>query len=89
MLYGNVMVPTAECTDAAQLDAIFRLWGTPTEATWPGFTFACHGKTFPVYAKQMMPDVDDVTSDLLSKLLDYDITKRLTARQAVEHPYFA
>ena len=32
--------------------------------------------------------ISDEAIDLLNKLLEFDIEKRITAKEALEHPYF-
>jgi serine/threonine protein kinase len=71
-----------------QLMEIFRILGTPTEETWPGIS---QTNVFKQYKWPMMPKmnlrdfigselVDDLGLDLLWKMLEYDPTKRITAR---------
>jgi serine/threonine protein kinase len=45
-------------------------------------------KTKKVSFKDIMPDLDPEAEDLLSKLLEYDPEKRLSAEEALRHPYF-
>jgi len=33
--------------------------------------------------------IDDQGLDLLQKMLEYDPARRISARQAIEHPYFS
>ena len=39
--------------------------------------------------KELVPNAPDDALDLLSKLLTYDPNDRLTAREVLEHPFFA
>lgn len=77
-----------------QLFRIFRTMGTPTEETWPGVTsLKAYKNTFPCWKRNvcraLVPQLDDVGLDLLEKMLIYDPHKRLNAKSAVDHPYFA
>lgn len=67
--------------------------GTPSEQDWPGVTsFPDFKPSFPKWARTDIADVvktlDDVGLDLLDALLVYDPANRLSAKQAVIHPYF-
>ena len=67
--------------------------GTPTEDKWPGVSSLKDYKaTFPNWQgetmEKLIPTADPDAVDLLSKLLVYDPTQRLSARNALLHPYF-
>ena len=80
--------------EADQLDKIFRLLGTVTE--YPGI------EDLPEYSPDVLPQyppprngigsvvptLDASGVDLLSKMLQYDPAKRITAQKALEHPFF-
>ncbi|OCK84657.1 cell division control protein 2 [Lepidopterella palustris CBS 459.81] len=72
---------------------IFRILGTPTEADWPGVTsFPDFKSSFPKWARtdiaSVVTNLDDQGLDLLDALLVYDPAGRISAKQAVQHPYF-
>ncbi|KAL1610196.1 Cyclin-dependent kinase catalytic subunit [Paraconiothyrium brasiliense] len=72
---------------------IFRVLGTPTEIDWPGVTsFPDYKSSFPKWSKQdiatTVTTLDDYGLDLLDALLVYDPAGRISAKQAVIHPYF-
>lgn len=76
-----------------QLFQIFRCLGTPTEETWPGVTSLPDYKTtFPRWGAQALakfvPNLDECGLDLLTRMLVYEPSKRISARQALKHPYF-
>jgi len=76
-----------------QLFRIFRLLGTPNEATWPGVSqLRDYKATFPQWSPQTLrtavPGLEPLGLDLLKKLLVYEPNKRISARQALQHPYF-
>ena len=67
--------------------------GTPTESIWPGVSSLKDYKmTFPNWQatqlKKVVPGADPMALDLISKMLVYDPTQRLTAKAALAHPYF-
>ncbi|CAG8641786.1 1594_t:CDS:2, partial [Acaulospora colombiana] len=77
-----------------QLDKIFKLLGTPNEKIWPGFSKLPHAKNIP-YSKQYhntlrsrFTYLTENGINLMSKLLTYDPAKRITAEEALKHPYF-
>jgi len=77
-----------------QIDRIFKLLGTANDRIWPGFSQLPNAKkvNFAVQPynnlRQKFPHVTDKTFDLLNKLLTYDPEKRLSATEALEHPFF-
>ncbi|KAK1943964.1 Cyclin-dependent kinase 1 [Phytophthora citrophthora] len=77
-----------------ELFRIFRVLGTPNEAMWPGVsTLPDYKTTFPQWRPQplnkVVPQLDRVGLDLLSRLLVYDPSGRISARAAMSHPWFA
>eukprot|EP01126_Amoeba_proteus_P052929 TRINITY_DN6430_c1_g2_i1.p1 TRINITY_DN6430_c1_g2~~TRINITY_DN6430_c1_g2_i1.p1 ORF type:complete len:296 (-),score=58.33 TRINITY_DN6430_c1_g2_i1:188-1075(-) len=75
-----------------QLYKIFRTLGTPNETTWPGISlYRDYKPHFPQWRAQSLSRVvvdDCVITDLLHKMLVYEPSKRVTARDALTHPYF-
>jgi len=77
-----------------QLFRIFRVLKTPTEAMWPGVSqmpdFKVHFPAWSTYSlvEQMDGHLDQNGIDLLDKMLVYDPSKRISAKQALQHPYF-
>ncbi|KAJ2886868.1 negative regulator of the PHO system [Coemansia asiatica] len=76
-----------------QLIKIFRILGTPSEATWPGVSRLPNWKNnFPPYPRQRLeqhlPQMDPYAIDLLKKLLVYDPNLRWEASQCLGHAYF-
>jgi cyclin-dependent kinase 2 len=72
---------------------IFQLLGTPTEETWPGVTTLPYYKhTFPnwkaTHLSLVVPQLCPDGIDLLQKMLIYAPNKRITAKEALNHPYF-
>ena len=68
--------------------------GTPNERTWPGVShFPEYKKNFPVYPPQsiqtILPMIDPLGMDLLNRMLQYQPHLRISALEALRHPYFA
>ncbi|XP_058109734.1 cell division control protein 2 homolog A isoform X1 [Magnolia sinica] len=76
-----------------ELFKIFRVLGTPNEETWPGVTALPDFKSaFPKWPSKdlatVVPDLEPAGIDLLSKMLFLEPSRRITARNALEHEYF-
>ncbi|PIA14698.1 Pkinase-domain-containing protein [Coemansia reversa NRRL 1564] len=72
---------------------IFRILGTPTEDIWPDVTSLPDFKpSFPKWQGKSLPDLlpglDEDGIDLLKRMLTYDPAHRISAKQALAHPYF-
>ncbi|KAF8346316.1 CMGC/CDK/CDC2 protein kinase [Amanita rubescens] len=71
-----------------------RILGTPNEQIWPGVSSLPDYKTtFPQWSRQdlarIVPTLDEVGIDMLKRTLCYDSAKRISAKRALSHPYFA
>lgn len=74
-----------------QLYRIFRLLGTPTEEYWPGVTSLPDFKPiFPKWDAQSLPNdmAKHGAMDVFKAMLIYDPTKRISAHNALQDPYF-
>jgi len=76
-----------------QLFRIFRILTTPNEDTWPGVSeLKDYKPTFPKWSDNMLKDsVKNLSSDgieLMEQMLLYDPSKRINARDALQHSYF-
>lgn len=91
MLTRNALFP-GDC-EIDELFRIFRVLGTPNEQVWPGVTsLPDFQDSFPIWSPKRLSDVvnaDETALDLLAQMLVYDPAMRITAKQALEHPYFA
>lgn len=77
-----------------QIFKIFRILGTPNEELWPGVSgLPDYKPTFPQWSKQDMVRIvttlDEAGLDMLRRTLTYDSAKRISAKRALLHPYFA
>lgn len=76
-----------------QLITIFQVMGTPTEELWPGVSQLPHYNTeFPKWGPTSLairvPTLDPEGVDLLSHMLRYDPTERISAFDALHHSWF-
>ncbi|OMP12326.1 hypothetical protein COLO4_03303 [Corchorus olitorius] len=79
-------------SELQQLLHIFRLLGTPNEKVWPGVGLLPNWHEYPQWSPQSLasavPNLDKNGLDLLEQMLQYDPSKRISAKKAMEHPYF-
>lgn len=77
-----------------ELYRIFRVLGTPTEQTWPGVSvLPDYTQQFPTWQgkplQDMVAGMSAVGIDLLGKMLQYQPAKRISAKAAMNHPFFS
>lgn len=77
-----------------QLQKIFNLMGTPNEHNWPGISsLPNYNPNFVQYTPQdlrvIIPQIEPAALDLLQGLLRMQPETRITAEQALMHPWFA
>ena len=92
MACGRPLFPGT--SDHDQLMRIFKMLGTPTEESWPSMHDLPEYKSdFPQYEAmtidQIAPKLSEHGVDLLKRLLAYEPSRRISAKAALEHPYFA
>ncbi|XP_072344084.1 cyclin-dependent kinase 20 [Scyliorhinus torazame] len=80
--------------DIEQLCCVLRVLGTPNERIWPEITeLPDYNKiTFkenpPIPLEQVVPDASPEAVDLLKRFLIYPSKQRISAAEALLHPYF-
>ncbi|XP_065349240.1 cyclin-dependent kinase 17-like isoform X2 [Cloeon dipterum] len=92
MACGRPLFPGA--TVEEELELIFRCLGVPTESSWSGLSqyLETHGP--PKMSKNQeplmsrAPRLDHDGIDLLTKFLCYEAKNRISAAEAMKHPYF-
>ncbi|CAG9533888.1 unnamed protein product [Cercopithifilaria johnstoni] len=89
---GRPLFPGADVDD--QLKRIFKMLGTPTDATWPGLSQLPEFKPMPVYHPsltigQVVPNLSARGRDLLQRLLICNPSHRIDAEVALRHEYFS
>ncbi|KAF5375005.1 hypothetical protein D9758_000129 [Tetrapyrgos nigripes] len=76
------------------LSMIFKLLGAPTNNSWPDYSSLPLAKTLslpspqPPQFRQKFQHLTTAGIDLMMSLLTYDPERRITAEEALQHPYF-
>ncbi|XP_048879082.1 cyclin-dependent kinase 16-like isoform X4 [Brienomyrus brachyistius] len=93
MMTGRPLFPGSTVKD--ELHLIFRILGSPTEATWPGIS-SCEelrAYQFPHYTAEPLvnhaPRIDADGIHLLTQLLQFSVKNRISAEDGLRHPYFS
>lgn len=94
LLGGKTMFKGQHYVD--QIKKIFEILGTPKD---PSLMTLCSPRvlkfiqSWPKYdkvpLKKLFPHANQLGLDLMEKLLEFDPTKRITAEEALKHPYLA
>lgn len=93
-VYDCVILHSKGENDIDQLCCVLRVLGTPNETIWPGMSqLPDYNKiTFPdmppVPFEEVVPNASKEALDLLRKFLMYHSEKRMSAAEALVHPYF-
>lgn len=82
-------------SEIGQLFEVFQVLGTPTEANgmWPGVSrLPDFRDVFPRWPTQnlqtVIPQIDVEGADLLAAMLRYNPAERISAKEALRHPWF-
>lgn len=92
MFTGRPLFPGT--TNDDQLVRIFRIMGTPSERSWPGISqFSEYKQSLQVFQTQplesILPMIDPNGLDLLRRMLMLRPELRISAAEALQHPWFA
>eukprot|EP00891_Asterochloris_glomerata_P008682 jgi/Astpho2/8682/e_gw1.00128.89.1_t len=79
-------------SELQQLLHVFKLLGTPNEEVWPGVSQLRDWHEFPNWQPQplerVFPNLEPEGIDLMKAMFVYNPAQRMSAKQALQHPYF-
>jgi len=98
-IFAELVNGTALFPADSEIDMLFKIFqtlGTPTEESWPGVSsmknFASFNNKFPKWRGNHLAAIcsrlDDSGVDLLCRMLEYQPNKRISAKEALNHPFF-
>lgn len=94
MLTGKPLCPGGSM-ELSQIQTTFQVCGTPTVEDWPGVVnlpwwdkFKPTSKCQRIISEEFKKFLPVAGLDLLNRLLTLDPSKRITAEEALSHPYF-
>merc|ERR1719277_1094163 len=98
-VFGEMATGNPLFAGDSEIDTIFKVFqklGTPNTEIWPGLAELPEFKaTFPQWRHKGWENIRNTKAqvgtdgiDLLDKLMQYDPKRRLSARKALQHPYF-
>uniref|UniRef100_A0A8C5LTQ1 Cyclin-dependent kinase 4 n=1 Tax=Leptobrachium leishanense TaxID=445787 RepID=A0A8C5LTQ1_9ANUR len=79
-------------SEADQLCKIFEMIGLPSEEEWPvDVTLSCSAFSArrPQPVETFVPEIDDLGAKLMLEMLTFSPERRISASQALHHPFFA
>eukprot|EP00349_Pseudokeronopsis_sp_Brazil_P008762 CAMPEP_0202971650 /NCGR_PEP_ID=MMETSP1396-20130829/29069_1 /ASSEMBLY_ACC=CAM_ASM_000872 /TAXON_ID= /ORGANISM="Pseudokeronopsis sp., Strain Brazil" /LENGTH=97 /DNA_ID=CAMNT_0049701231 /DNA_START=709 /DNA_END=1002 /DNA_ORIENTATION=+ len=84
-------------SEIGQIFKVFKLLGTPCEDSWQGIEDLPEFKlSFPKWKvnaeenlKKLATNMDPLAVDLLARMVQLEPSKRISAKEALCHPYFA
>ncbi|CAD6905059.1 unnamed protein product [Tilletia laevis] len=97
-IFGELMLKEPMFTgknEADQVVKIFKLLGQPTEESWPGYSKLPDARLASSIAqpysalRSKFKYCTDSCLDLLKRLLTYDPAQRISADEALNHPWFS
>merc|ERR1719401_630204 len=92
MSNGKSLVPGS--TEQDQLQKIFRVLGTPTPEKWPTVNELPDWDQLVIQLvqatpwKNIVPNLTDAGMDLLAMMLEFDPSRRVSAKAGLQHGYF-
>ncbi|KAH0785395.1 CMGC family protein kinase [Histomonas meleagridis] len=99
MITNEVLFRSYMDQEADELSAIFRVCGFPNEEIWPGWTNLPNSSlvqnikpNFPMstladHLNSRLPPEFAEANDLIQKMVQFDPSKRITAKEALLHPF--